>query len=779
MTRMTEWGSKPDVAASAEVREIRARIHRELLDRLNLASLGQRNRAEGEREVASLVRNMLEAESVPLNFEEREIIVEQINDEIFGLGPLEPLLKDDSVSDILVNGAGRVFVERNGKLHPTEVSFKDDQHLLQVIDRIVSAVGRRIDDASPMVDARLEDGSRVNAIIPPLALDGPHVSIRKFRRDVLSAEELLANGSLTEPILEFMQAAVRARLNILISGGTGSGKTTFLNVLSERDSRRRAHRHHRGLGRASAPPAPRGTPGDPAAQHRGRGRGDQRVLVLNSLRMRPDRIIVGEVRSAEALDMLQAMNTGHDGSMTTLHANSPRDALAALETMVQMAGLSRGERDAPAGRVGHRHHRAPGTSLRRRSPRDPRGRDRGHGGRRHHHAGPLPVPPSGGRRGGQGRRLVRGHGHSSPGRRAAPIRGHRPGGDALREHRWRRGVVDAVKELLGRADVTSALAGLLVVALSTASLVLLWESLRSWSRQRKSTRALRKLRTRDETAPADAATRPRALLNEDVQGLPAWLQTWLLRLPHREDAQRMLEQAGLRRWSVATLFLSALGGAAAGSVLAWSFGRSALLALVGAGAGGSIPFLWLKWKRNKRLRAFEERFPEAIDLLARAARAGHSFASGLHVVAEESEEPVASEFRQVHDEQRFGLPMNDALLGLADRVSMPDVRIFVTAVMIQRESGGNLAENLDGLSEVIRGRFRFRRDVRTKTAHGRITGTIVALAPMVAALGMYTINPGYMRPLFTEPLGHVMLLVGLAMMGFGFLVIRRMVDIEI
>ena len=330
-------------SGSREFQEIKSRLHRKLLERLNLASLSQRDRADAEQEVAKLVRQMLAQENTPLNMEERERVVEQVVDEIFGLGPLEPLLKDDSVEDILVNGADEVYVERAGRLEAIDVQFKDEQHLLQVIDRIVSAIGRRIDDSSPMVDARLEDGSRVNAIIPPLALDGPHVSIRKFRRDVLSAEELVEKGSINESMLEFLRAAVKARLNILVSGGTGAGKTTFLNMLSEsiphserivtiEDSAELQLRQPHTVRLETRPP-----------NVEGEGQVTQRQLVINALRMRPDRIIVGEVRGAEALDMLQAMNTGHDGSLTTLHANSPRDALGRLETMIQMAGFQIGE----------------------------------------------------------------------------------------------------------------------------------------------------------------------------------------------------------------------------------------------------------------------------------------------------------------------------------------------------------------------------------------------------------------------------------------------------
>jgi pilus assembly protein CpaF len=331
------------VDGAREFQEIKSRLHRKLIERLNLASLSERDQKEGEAEVGRIVRQMLASESAPLNTEEREQIIEQVVHEIFGLGPLEPLLQDPTIADILVNGCHSVFIERDGMLLRSDVRFRDDQHLLQVIDRIVSAVGRRIDDSSPMVDARLKDGSRVNAIVPPLALDGPHLSIRKFRRDVLSAEDLMRNGSVSQPMLTFVRACVQARLNVLVSGGTGSGKTTFLNMLSDaipdderivtiEDSAELQLRQPHVVRLETRPP-----------NIEGKGAVTQRQLVINALRMRPDRIIVGEVRSSEALDMLQAMNTGHDGSLTTLHANSPRDALARLETMIQMSGINLGE----------------------------------------------------------------------------------------------------------------------------------------------------------------------------------------------------------------------------------------------------------------------------------------------------------------------------------------------------------------------------------------------------------------------------------------------------
>jgi pilus assembly protein CpaF len=322
--------------------EVKARIHRKLLGRLNLGNLEAVSREEATRAIKQAIREILasERESVALNVKERELLQTEILDEIFGLGPLEPLMKDPEVSDILVNTYKDIWIEKHGKLFATDIRFKDDTHLMQVIDRIVSGVGRRIDDSSPMVDARLPDNSRVNAIIPPLAVDGPHMSIRRFKRDVLSDEDLMSKGAFSRPMLEVLKAVVSGRLNILISGGTGAGKTTMLNMLSSHiphderivtieDSAELQLRQPHVVRLETRP-----------QNVEGKGEVTARALVINSLRMRPDRIIVGEVRGAEAVDMLQAMNTGHDGSLTTLHANTPRDALNRLSTMVAMANLN-------------------------------------------------------------------------------------------------------------------------------------------------------------------------------------------------------------------------------------------------------------------------------------------------------------------------------------------------------------------------------------------------------------------------------------------------------
>jgi pilus assembly protein CpaF len=327
-----------------DYQQVKADLHRKILDRLDLEKLGRSSGDSAREEVLILIRSSVNSEAVPLSFAEREQLSREILDEIFGLGPLEPLLKDPTISDILVNRFDRVYVERAGKLEITGLSFKDNQHLMQIIDRIVSRIGRRVDESSPMVDARLQDGSRVNAIIPPLALDGACLSIRRFGRDPLTSRNMIENKTLTEPMLELLSAMVKGRLNLIISGGTGAGKTTVLNVLSgyipnsERivtieDAAELQLKQEHVVRLETRPP-----------NIEGKGSVRMRQLVINSLRMRPDRIVVGEVRGEEAFDMLQAMNTGHEGSLTTVHANSPRDALARIENMVSMANLNIPER---------------------------------------------------------------------------------------------------------------------------------------------------------------------------------------------------------------------------------------------------------------------------------------------------------------------------------------------------------------------------------------------------------------------------------------------------
>lgn len=320
--------------------ELKQKVHQLLLDRVDLARMQTLNDSQTAIELRGLINQILGEEDVALPETERRLLVKDIRDEMLGLGPLEPLLADPSVSDILVNNYATVYVERNGKLQRTNVSFHDDSHLMKIIDKVASRMGRRIDESSPMVDARLPDGSRVNAIIPPLAIDGPAMSIRRFSVQPLRDTDLLNNHSMSEPMMELLRGFVKAKVNLVISGGTGSGKTTLLNILSSYippDDRLITIEDAAEL-QLQQPHVVRLETRPPNIE--GNGEVNQRNLVRNALRMRPDRIILGEVRGAEAFDMLQAMNTGHEGSMATIHANTPRDAIARLENMISMAGLT-------------------------------------------------------------------------------------------------------------------------------------------------------------------------------------------------------------------------------------------------------------------------------------------------------------------------------------------------------------------------------------------------------------------------------------------------------
>ena len=324
--------------------EMKSRLHRTLINRMDLTKLSSLTQEQVHAEVSRLAESVLAQEAMPLSAAEKDRLVNDVQHELFGLGPLEPLLADSTISDILVNSHHTIYIERRGKIEATNVRFKDDEHLMRVIERIVSSVGRRIDESSPMVDARLQDGSRVNAIIPPLSIDGPVLSIRRFGSEPLRMAQLIGHKALTKEIAEMLEMCVKARLNLLISGGTGAGKTTLLNALSAfiPENERIVTIEDSAELQLQQPHVVRLETRPPNIE--GRGEVAQRDLVRNALRMRPDRIVIGEVRGGEAIDMLQAMNTGHDGSLTTVHANTPRDALSRLETMIQMTGMRLSDR---------------------------------------------------------------------------------------------------------------------------------------------------------------------------------------------------------------------------------------------------------------------------------------------------------------------------------------------------------------------------------------------------------------------------------------------------
>jgi len=333
-----------DTNGQQTFQEMKSRLHRALINRMDLTKLSSLTPEQVKDEVTRLAESVLVQEAMPISAAERDRLVNEVQHELFGLGPLEPLLADSTISDILVNSYRTIYIERHGKLETTNVAFKDNEHLMRVIERIVSSVGRRIDESSPMVDARLKDGSRVNAIIPPLSIDGAVLSIRRFGAEPLRMTQLIEKRALTKDIADMLEMCVKARLNVLISGGTGAGKTTLLNSLSAfiPENERIVTIEDSAELQLQQPHVVRLETRPPNIE--GRGEVTQRDLVRNALRMRPDRIVIGEVRGGEAIDMLQAMNTGHDGSLTTIHANTPRDAISRIETMIQMTGMRLSDR---------------------------------------------------------------------------------------------------------------------------------------------------------------------------------------------------------------------------------------------------------------------------------------------------------------------------------------------------------------------------------------------------------------------------------------------------
>ena len=718
---------------------------------------------------------------MPLNFEEREELVSQVLDEIFGLGPLEPLIQDPEVSDILVNTYKQVYIERHGRLERTDVRFQDDRHLLQVIDRIVSAVGRRIDDSSPMVDARLPDGSRVNAIIKPLALDGPHLSIRKFKRDALSGEDLLRTESLTEPMLELLQGdregpAQRADLGRHRRRQDDAAQHPLVVHPAHR-----ADRHDRGLGRAPAHASRTWCgwrPGPPTSK--GTGEVPQRLLLINALRMRPDRIIMGECRGGEAVDMLQAMNTGHDGSLTTLHANTPRDALSRLETMISMASLDLPEKAmrqqiASAINVVIQVSRLSDGTRKMIQISEIVGMEgdvitmqdifvferEGIGETTRCWAGS--GPPASGPGSPTGSRPTA---SISP-RCCSPTStaGDRRGTGAA--------MVDLPASILGRR----ALIAFLAVALGTVSLALLLEWLQEQQPQAGGGRPAPRLRPTVDSRAGPGST----VFRVGCARSPRWLRP-IVGPRARAAGPRscMLQQAGIT-WTLQTLLLMSLG-------LPSALGSVALI-VTGSGRGRA-------WPRpcSAAMLPYLLRPPPANPAdrrLRGAAPRGHRPAGPRHprrpsalVRAQDGGgRGSGADRRRVPPDLR-GAAVRAAASrtrcsAMADRVDLVDVRILVTAILIQREVGGNLAEVLDNLAAVIRARFTIRRQLRVYTAQGRMSGYVLAALPLIVVRDSLHAEPRVHDDPVHRPDRQVSCWSAVSMQLIGFLWIRKIVNIEI
>ena len=638
-----------------------------------------------------------------------------------------------------------------------------------------------------MVDARLPDGSRVNAIIPPLALDGPSLSIRRFGTGPLTANQLVELKSISPEMMEVLAAAVRARISILISGGTGAGKTTLLNILSpyipesERiitiEDAAELQLAQENLVRLETRPP----------NIEGQGAVRQRQLLINSLRMRPDRIIIGEVRGEEAFDMLQAMNTGHEGSMTTIHANTPRDALTRLESMVAMTNLNLpGAHGAPADRLRDHHRRSDLPPERWHPQGDQHLRDHRHGREHHQHARDLYVPEERHRPNGK---VV---GAFQPTRNppavpravtrlrcpsAQPSLRSRDGGEvnvrglpAL----FRAATARALSTLPAKESYAADSAGCIFgrVGAVRAGADGGWRPFEVAGNGSRNTR----FRTVQKKPPGDRRNY-RSSQECRVSAIP-WMDRLLARLRPAAELRCALRRRTCLGLPDACFSTGVLAWLVVFYVIQLKTGMPGISALL-ASPAIAAPFLYVFRKRRGRLDEFQKKLPNAIDLMVSALRAGNSTMGALGIVATEAPEPIRREFRACFDEQSYGVDMRAAMENLVSRVPLPDMRIIITAILIQKESGGNLAEVLDKTAHVIRDRFRLRDQIRVHSAQGRLTGTILSILPIAMGFFLFLVNPKYILVLLTNPIGHKLMACAGVMNLLGLLVIRRIIRIQV
>ena len=743
--------------------DAKVRLHHKLIDELNLSHIEKMPRAELRLQVSGLITDYVHSERVPLNANELTEFIDEVLDELIGLGPIEPILKDPTVTDILINTHERVYVERHGQLEPVPVRFKDEAHVLRIVNKIVGAVGRRVDESSPMVDARLLDGSRINVAIKPIAVDGPLVSIRKFAKKTLDIERLVKNGTMSATMAKILGEAVRARLSILISGGTGSGKTTFLNALSSFVSNRerlitiedaaelQLQQPH--VGRLETRPP----------NLEGRGEIRQRELVKNALRMRPDRIIVGEVRGEEAFDMLQAMTTGHEGSMTTIHANTPRDAVSRLEQMVGMAGF-------PMSETSIRSHIASAIKIivadatlsRWQAARHQHQRDRRVRWDGYSNAGAVPVCTSGA-----------GLGRGVPGHGIAPFVRGSTGNERCRNPREcvspRSAPMSGLFSTFGGLGVASLVVLILLFCGYFLALEAAFLSVAGQLAARH--RLTKRLVVKDSPSahPADLikTRRGRGLSSSGDYTLP---NVWL---------NRLVVQSGVswdvRRFPI--LFVT-IGVAFLAVVLAVTDDFPMAL-VTGLFAGPAVLVGMLAHLRAKRRRALEDQLPEAIDILVRSLKAGHPVSSAIGLVARELGDPIGTEFKILADELTYGLDLETAMNNMATRVGQEDLVLVVIATGIQAGTGGNLAEILGSLSKVVRERLKMRLKVKAMSAEGRFSAIILTVLPFALFGILWIVAPQYYGEIWHLPLVKASLLAAAFWLSIGNVVMYRMVNFKV
>ncbi len=751
------------------IHTIKGRVMPLLMERMDVSVAARLTSVELEVQVRAMVAEIQTELKLQLNGNEQLQIVRLIVDDMVGLGPLEPLLADEAVTDIMVNGPKQIYIERKGKLDLTDVTFRDNEHVLHVAQRIVTRIGRRVDESSPLVDARLPDGSRVNIIIPPLAIDGPSISIRKFAKRQITLDMMAKQNNISETLATVLKIASRCRMNILISGGTGSGKTTLLNAMSrlidhgerivtiEDAAELQLQQPH--VVRLETRPA----------SIEGSGEINMRDLVKNALRMRPDRIILGEVRGAEAIDMLQAMNTGHDGSMSTLHANTPREALTRLENMVAMSAMRLPNQAvrAAGGRC-RASHRPDQPHARWHAPRDPCDGTHRHGGRGHHAAGPLylPVPGRAQRRLADRQACLL---------RLSAILHHARG--LLRPRRCPVG-----GDGMPGSDLTSSLlpmaAAFFLTIISLGGAYLFW-----WERAVRQ----RQLRVARVTGLSKEAERTLSMEHEaafrskEPEGALKRLEQRLsVILPNRKALQRRISRAGLNISLTSFLAMVViLGGAIAAAIHTLIGLPVATAGVIGLGASFLLLNLFIALLGHRRSERFLKQLPDAIDIMIRAVRAGLPILEGIAVVHQEFQAPLGPEFQSIRDKVHFGASLEEALWEIADRIDRPEFNFLVISISVQRETGGNLTEALDNLSRILRQREQMKLKVRALSSEARASAYILSAMPFIMAVLIYFMNPGYLDQLFIDPRGNVLLGAGLGTISVGALVMAKMVRFQI
>ncbi len=762
--------SAPELRNKREL-QVKQQVMPLLMQRIDISVASSLGPDELRAQIAEIVEQIIIDLRLQLNASEMKSIVRLLVDDMVGLGPLEPLLSDESITDIMVNGPGQVYVERKGKLELTEVVFRDDAHVIHVATRIVTEVGRRVDESTPLVDARLKDGSRVNIIIPPLAIDGPTIAIRKFSKKEITLDVMARQNNISQDMATVLKIAGRARLNILISGGTGSGKTTLLNAMS-----RMIDHGERTVTIEDAAELQLQQPHVVRLETRpanieGEGEITIRHLLKNALRMRPDRIIVGEIRGEEAIDMLQAMNTGHDGS----HGHHPLQHAARRADPAREHGCDVGLQAARRGGARADPERDPpdraGEPDARRQAADHAGdRDHRHGGRRRHHAEPVSLHLR--------RRERRRHAGGTV-RVLEPAAAFHAARRILRARAAAAGG-DGMPERLGLPVVAIAVA--LIALVVGLGLVALWLVLREQRKHRRRLARVSRRRISGRYDIEDARLSLARTPQQDSNTLVA-LADALARFVPPLDSARLranIHRAGMTM-SLGAFMLASVVVAVVLAGIGWlaSGAPIGLLALPAAFAGMLLVDAFVRMRGEMMANRFMKQLPDAIDTIIRGIRSGLPVIECIGIAGQESAAPIGPHFRAISERVQLGEPIEGAIWRVARVINKPEMDFLAVAVSIQMETGGSLSEALGNLADLLRKRAQMKLKIKAISSEAKASAMIIGALPFVM-LGLLTfMSPEYILPLFGDPRGQLMLGAGLGSISMGAFVMWRMTQFEI